>query len=389
MQVSLIAILYLLGAAQGIFLAIALLLNKATFIANRYLATLTILFCLNLITYFLDVAELDRQYLWLYVLLWPKEFFYGVLVYFYVRELTSPQKFSLKGRQWLHFCPGIMHTLFTWSLFLFEPHIQYAILEGDIGLAPPYSLYVWLLGDIEISSSIIHAGIYLCLSFWLLHQHNEHIKQVFSYTEKINLQWLKRLLLGMMTIYSIWFITELLRFDIQTYIILDTTLGLSIVLLIYSMGLLGLRQPQIFSHHILDHDKEPLENKESTVEHKYQNSPVSYDLSEALMIELKDYLQKSAVYLDAKLSLPLLAEQLKTPVHYLSQEINEQSGSNFFDFINRYRVDEAKRQLIENKDKKILVIALDSGFSSKSTFYTAFKKHTKMTPSEYRKKGTD
>ncbi|MES9930149.1 MAG: helix-turn-helix domain-containing protein, partial [Candidatus Thiodiazotropha sp. 6PDIVS] len=72
--------------------------------------------------------------------------------------------------------------------------------------------------------------------------------------------------------------------------------------------------------------------------------------------------------------------------NYLSQVINEQSGYNFFDFINRYRVDEAKRCLTTpSGQSNVLSIALDSGFNSKSAFYTAFKRHTGQTPSQYRK----
>jgi len=73
---------------------------------------------------------------------------------------------------------------------------------------------------------------------------------------------------------------------------------------------------------------------------------------------------------------------------HLSQVINENLNRNFFDFVNRYRVEEAKKLLI-NLDKSrnsILDVAFDSGFNSKSSFNMIFKKYTAMTPSQFRKK---
>ena len=92
-------------------------------------------------------------------------------------------------------------------------------------------------------------------------------------------------------------------------------------------------------------------------------------------------------YLQGDLVLPQLAQQLGISANYLSQVINEQLKVNFYDFINGYRVEDAKR-LMKNAGQKninILKIAFDSGFNSKSAFYTAFKKVTSMTPTQYRK----
>jgi AraC-like DNA-binding protein len=85
--------------------------------------------------------------------------------------------------------------------------------------------------------------------------------------------------------------------------------------------------------------------------------------------------------------LSQLAQQLGTSANYLSQIINEQLKVNFYDFVNGYRVEEAKRLMCstERQNTNILKIALDSGFNSKSAFYTAFKKATSITPTQYRK----
>ena len=92
-------------------------------------------------------------------------------------------------------------------------------------------------------------------------------------------------------------------------------------------------------------------------------------------------------YLEPDLNIYKLSEQIGTSRHYLSQVINEKAGKSFFDFINGFRVEEAQSKLTDPAmaNKSILGIAFDSGFNSKATFNTTFKKHSGMTPSAYQK----
>jgi AraC-like DNA-binding protein len=90
-------------------------------------------------------------------------------------------------------------------------------------------------------------------------------------------------------------------------------------------------------------------------------------------------------FLNPKLSLAEVSRQLNTNPRVLSQVINEKTGTNFNDYVNSLRVEEAKQLLQGNDIKKLTIdaIALKSGFNSKSPFYTAFKKHTGMTPKQF------
>ncbi len=91
-------------------------------------------------------------------------------------------------------------------------------------------------------------------------------------------------------------------------------------------------------------------------------------------------------YLNPSLSLTGLANDLSIPHRELSQIINEEFGQHFYDFLNRYRVDESKRILKDpvNSKNTILEICYSVGFNSKSAFNTAFKKHTGITPTEFK-----
>jgi AraC-like DNA-binding protein len=99
-------------------------------------------------------------------------------------------------------------------------------------------------------------------------------------------------------------------------------------------------------------------------------------------------MQNDKPYLEPELTLEQLASKLSLKPRVLSQAINEILGQNFYDFINRYRIEEASRLLTNPSDEKITILEVlyEVGFNSKSSFNTLFKKYTGLTPTEFRKK---
>lgn len=114
-------------------------------------------------------------------------------------------------------------------------------------------------------------------------------------------------------------------------------------------------------------------------------------LNPAAMARYKDRLSKlmarERVYLRDDLTLPKLSRMARCPVNHLSQVINAGFGVSFFDFLNGYRIEEAKRLLRQpgRCGNSVLDVAFAVGFNSTSTFYTAFKKANGQTPAEYRR----
>ena len=102
--------------------------------------------------------------------------------------------------------------------------------------------------------------------------------------------------------------------------------------------------------------------------------------------ELCDLLDNEKIYQDPELSLSAVAKMLNISSTYLSQLVNKLSNYNFSDFINLYRVREAEIKLVNPDFSRytILSIGLEAGFNSKSAFYSAFKKHTGVTPTQFR-----
>lgn len=85
------------------------------------------------------------------------------------------------------------------------------------------------------------------------------------------------------------------------------------------------------------------------------------------------------------MTLADLAARLATTPHKVSEVLNADVGQTFYDFVNGYRVRDVQRRIQagEARTRKMLALALDAGFASKSTFNQAFKKHTSQTPSDF------
>lgn len=125
----------------------------------------------------------------------------------------------------------------------------------------------------------------------------------------------------------------------------------------------------------------------SPAEAKYARSKLTPVIRERVKRKLERALREERVYRDSLLSLRTLSGGLKENVHYVSQVINQDMNASFYDLVNHHRVEEAKRLLIEAREQTVLEIALAVGFNSKSTFSTAFRRNTGMTPSAFRTAG--
>jgi len=108
--------------------------------------------------------------------------------------------------------------------------------------------------------------------------------------------------------------------------------------------------------------------------------------STSLIDEIIRLMTEEKVYKCPDLDLKSLSERLQTPSYLVTKAINEGLGLNFYELINRYRVEEVKSLLINHDHKRftLMAVAFDAGFNSKTTFNTVFKKMTGVTPSHYR-----
>lgn len=118
-------------------------------------------------------------------------------------------------------------------------------------------------------------------------------------------------------------------------------------------------------------------------EEKYKHSKLNDSFE--LFAKIDTMVKEEELYLSPKLKLDTLAKKLNCPVPYVSQAINENQKMSFTDYINTFRIEEAKKKLLVKNPDTIFAIAIDVGFNSKAAFYYAFKKLTGSTPTQFRK----
>ncbi len=124
---------------------------------------------------------------------------------------------------------------------------------------------------------------------------------------------------------------------------------------------------------------------------KYARSGLSTADAERYKLLLMEKMEEERYYLDCDLTLSGLANQLGLSPHQVSQVINEQLGQSFFSFVNNYRIQLAKGLMGEQETRNmpIVELALEVGFKSRSSFYSAFKKVAQMTPTQFKKSPAD
>ncbi|OHD62697.1 MAG: hypothetical protein A2176_12740 [Spirochaetes bacterium RBG_13_51_14] len=124
--------------------------------------------------------------------------------------------------------------------------------------------------------------------------------------------------------------------------------------------------------------------KRELIRRRYKRSFLMGLDIDTIRVKLFSLMEKEHAYRDGDMTLRTLSQKMSLTPHQLSQFLNEQLKTSFATFINKYRVNEAKKLLSENADQNILTICYVVGFNSKSSFNTVFKKLTGRTPTVFR-----
>ncbi len=188
----------------------------------------------------------------------------------------------------------------------------------------------------------------------------------------------------------IW--TRRLLIIFTVYVCYETLLGTAMLLggsltmaYVYFSVLMLTAFPVMLAYHAIRHADAVFPVLDVSEEEKYQHSALSPAYLQEQAERLHILMTNEAPYRRGDLKLMDLAQMLEIPMHHLTQVLNQHVGQTFNVYVNAYRIQEAKIRLIdpEQAHLSILGIALDVGFNSKATFNRLFKKHTRLTPSQY------
>jgi len=395
-SIDFIAVVYLLGAAQAlVFVVLLLRAPRSAQHANRCLAAFLLTFALALVDEFLLYTRYYRDVPQLLGVLWPLDFVYGPLMYFYFKALTE-QHFVLTRKYLAHFIPlAISITSYT-PFMLLSGTEKFDLVFAPTALTGYHSVFTLIA-----LAAMVQILVYIILLILHLKRHSRAVAQNLSYREGVDLRWLRNLVLACFTLWALFVLRDLLLPLWGMGGADHWSLPVAIAVAVYVLGYFGHRQPEIFGLMATTPEVRRIASEAQVVEgdspnnevgqatpttDKYQKSALSESHAQSIHQQLIAVMQAEKLYLDNELTLSTLAQRLTISTHHLSQVINEQVGCNFFDFINEYRVREAQALLTDPAEQRssILALSMQAGFKSKSAFYKAFRKHMGMTPAQYR-----
>jgi AraC-like DNA-binding protein len=351
-----------------------LLHKKGNKTSNRLLAFLLFVFSLHLAEYVFIASELYRRLPQVIGATLPAIFLIGPLYYLYATSLLSAA-FAIDLKRALHFVPAVLCYLLLLPFYAKAPEAKAAFLSGIIQngfIIFPLDLYVL------ISLSTCQMLAYFYLTFTVLLNYEESFMRESASAEILNLNWLKKMSLWFSLYMVLFFIAYFQLFLLKAhrqeifYVVMLILSGF-----IHAVGYHAIKQPEIFSA-----------AKPAPAAPKYQKTALPESKTKTYLEKLLRLLETEKPFLNPELKLSNLAEKLDILPNHLSQVINAELGKNFFDFINEYRITEAKNRLRNPQygHYSILAIALEVGFNNKASFNRVFKKHTGMTPSDFLKK---
>lgn len=276
--------------------------------------------------------------------------------YFYAIESSKATKSPLRLNYW----PFIPFLIVNLGYIIF-----YYALNDSIN----YQSYLSNVIRVNEGFSIVYFSVYLYLSYSKIKQHKS--------AEILNSHKLLTQLLfifsGFLIIWLTYVLAEWIYFNYSMELMFYYPIMLLLAVILYYISL-----KVVISAQFLFDIKEITKRKTIVLEETD---------SKKLLAQLTLYMNEEKPFLDGDLSLISLANALNINPKTLSFVVNEHLQKNFNDYINDWRIDEVKKRLNDKTYAhfKVLSIAFDCGFNSKSTFNLAFKKATGLSPSAYRK----
>ncbi|MCG8373506.1 MAG: AraC family transcriptional regulator [Balneolales bacterium] len=366
---------FLLGAIHGVVLAIVLATKKVNALSNRILGGLMLVFSVDLAMAALMGSGNYRDYSFLIGIDYPITLLYAPLLFLYTETLIKGTQ-RLRGRELVHFIPFFLLFVFTIPFFLLSPEQKIANTGefGAMNYGPEFVTHL------KVGFNLL----YIPFILRQLQRYQQQVKESYSSIEKRNLDWLRGFIYAFLVLALVATIIHFLNVMAGTMDQYSGIMLLAVTIFVYSIGYLGLRQAEFFSNY---------EETSSSAEVKslrnvsYSKSGLSDERGEELMQELKYLMETEKPFINNELSLRDLSQMMGITSHNLTEIINRFAGRNFYDFVNGYRVEEVKSRINqpESSNLTLLTLGLEAGFNSKSSFNSVFKKHTGMTPTQYKK----
>jgi AraC-like DNA-binding protein len=375
------------GVIQAIILAGLLFFHTksdrtVTPFLSGHILTVSIFMLMPVVQYFISWQSI--------IFLIPFQFLIGPFLYLYVCSFKQTITWR---KAWPHFLLSLVIAAadilfyFTWV-----KNFPASAEVPDEVLLDPRSSVQAIIRNLQML-------LYFFLTRRELNRYQKSIHQLYSETSRINLGWMRWLLNGFLLLNITVIILAFLVFKYPEkfglFILINTAV---IAPYIYFIAVRGIGQPALWQ--IMPektkkevekeiNEAEIIETRKTGQEEPLLKMQANPDpKATGIANKIVALLEKEKIYQEPELTIKNMADKIQVPYYQVSQAINDVLNKNFYDLVNGYRVEEAKRLLLHpgNRNYTILSVGFEAGFNSKTTFNTVFKKFTGLTPTEYRDK---
>jgi len=376
-----------LGILQGILLAALVYFHPKSDRSVNIFLSLYIFF----ITAVMSIPFAIRLIGWVHnFYLVPISLIPGPFLYLYLRSFK--EKITLK-KAWPHFIIAFIYVgLAYWNLSIMSKRYPDAVeVPGEV-LNSASTLFIAF-------SKSVQQILYYFLARRALKSYQRSINHLFSETSRINMNWAMYLINGylFLNVFFLIIFPIMLRFPEYFNLLLLINMAIASPY-IYIATYKGITQPTVWQTQTAISKEtavEEMQEAEIIVEASNNGKQVKEEAParqdgrlDGLVMRITALMEDEKLYQETELTLHQLATRLEVPTYMVSQALNEGMKKNFYDLVNGYRVEEAKRLLLDsgNRNYTILSVGFEARFNSKTTFNTVFKKFTGLTPTDYRDK---
>ena len=358
-------------ALIGFFLAIILNFTKQSDrIANALISSFIFIHSIFILEFALYATNLQLLVPNTYFMAGSTALLYGPLLYLYFKRVT--EGYSLKPIDLINFLPNLLLIVFLIPIYTASTDDKIRML---LGLELPFKMFGRVVFVLKILSLSAYGFLIGRLHF------KKTIDEIKSGQNNVG-YWKRNIYFihsAYILSYVIYGLTISGIFGHGSEIIYNMQVVAMSFMVLY-VAFMAYVQPEMFSNKISSDSI-----RQNLFMPKYQNSGLTDTLSEELKDNLVRLFTEDKIYKDSTLNLESLSEKLNTTRHNASQVINEHFGVNFFELINKFRINEVIS--IFNEDVHgnlhIIDVAYEVGYNNKVTFNKAFKKETSLTPSQF------
>jgi len=371
----LLFILNIIAIANFIcYICLLLFIKQFRSRANTVLALMIFNAILTLILNMLMYYQKLNAFSFMVYIAYLYEFLWGPVLYNYIQLILADKGNGkyINNKIWHFTFFFFVAFFFIWFAFQERETKQYFIVRLQSNDIPWQFLVINYISTVQF--------FYFMMSGYMkVKKYNSDVRNNEK-NKSVDLVWFQNFFLISFLLCIVMYIPITFSANLSLYltIIPCASLILYFLLIINAIG-----SPLIYSKVHAKNDVDKLVNKIEDVEEKFLEFDPNLANEFEIILEVKCV--KERLYLNSELNIQTLADVCNTKVHFLSAFINQYYNKTFPDYINYYRIEEAKKLLVDPKYSKysIDVIVHSCGFSSRSAFYRAFKKNTELTPIQY------